>query len=77
MVFLNVIAIYNSFLSKPITDSAKPWFHLPFSGLGGWKGVGGGGIKERFSVRWGFGCLKRTLNFYTPFSIHFAATYRY
>ena len=40
MVFLNVIAIYNSFLSKPITDSAKPWFHLPFSGLGGWKGVG-------------------------------------
>ena len=43
MVFLNVIAIYNSFLSKPITDSAKPWFHLPFSGLGGWKGVGGGG----------------------------------
>ena len=33
-------------------------------------------IKVSFSVRWGFGCLKRALNFYTPFSIHFAATYR-
>ena len=33
-------------------------------------------IKVSFSVRWGSGCLKRALNFYIPFSIHFAATYR-
>ena len=26
--------------------------------------------------QWGCGCLKRALNFYTPFSIHFAARYR-
>ena len=33
-------------------------------------------VKVRFSVRSGFGYLKRALNFYTPFSIHFATTYR-
>ena len=33
-------------------------------------------VNVSFTVQWEFVRLKRALNFYTPFSIHFAATYR-